>query len=220
METIDWQQFYPFLFGAGWIIVAMLAFWLGRRSGKKQERVSAMKLRWKQRQTVISHYRKDLQSHLLKIEALEQELKRLNEESESYEEKLADIAHYRQKILICEQQIKQLSAEEPENVALSLLYKLKDDPTHTNPSRQEWDALFALTDILFNRILMTLSEKYGLTRHEQEICCLLKWEFNRKEQLAIFNNTSDALTKSKQRLKKKLQLDDKSDLELFIRSYL
>ena len=48
----------------------------------------------------------------------------------------------------------------------------------------------------------------------------MKWEFNRKEQLAIFNNTSDALTKSKQRLKKKLQLDDKSDLELFIRSYL
>ena len=73
--------------------------------------------------------------------------------------------------------------------------------------------------MLFNHILTDLKEKQGITRHEQEICCLVKWNFSRKEQLAVFNNTTDALTKSKNRLKKKLQLDEKTDLDQFIRLY-
>lgn len=64
-----------------------------------------------------------------------------------------------------------------------------------------------------------VKEKRGITRHEQEICCLVKWNFSRKEQLAVFNNTSEALTKSKNRLKKKLRLDEKVDLDQFIRLY-
>jgi len=40
-------------------------------------------------------------------------------------------------------------------------------------------------------------EKRRCRTHEQEICCLVKWNFSRKEQLAVFNNTSEALTKSK-----------------------
>ena len=35
----------------------------------------------------------------------------------------------------------------------------------------------------------------------------------------LFNNTTDALTKSKSRLKKRLQLDEKTDLDQFIRMY-
>lgn len=93
---------------------------------------------------------------------------------------------------------------------------MKEDPQHTNLSRQEWETLFAFTDLLFNNTLSSLQEKYNLTRHEQEICCLLKWQFSRKEQLAVFNNTSEALAKSKNRLKKHLQLDDKTDLDWFV----
>ena len=37
--------------------------------------------------------------------------------------------------------------------------------------------------------------------------------------MAVFNNTTDALTKSKSRLKKRLQLDEKTDLEQLIRIY-
>ncbi len=102
---------------------------------------------------------------------------------------------------------------------LSMLIQLKDDPLHTNLTREEWNELFHLTDILFNHILTDLKEKQGITRHEQEICCLVKWNFPRKEQLAVFNNTSEALTKSKNRLKKKLRLDEKADLDRFIRLY-
>ena len=102
-------------------------------------------------------------------------------------------------------------------MANSLLFQLKGDPEHANPSRADWDALFALTDALFNRPLATLQTDYALTRHEQEIVCLLLWRFSRKEQLAIFHNTSEALTKSKQRLKKRLALDEKSDVDAFVR---
>ena len=105
---------------------------------------------------------------------------------------------------------------ETEHPGLSLLLQLKEDPQHTNLSRQEWETLFAFSDLLFNNTLSSLQEKYNLTRHEQEICCLLKWQFSRKEQLAVFNNTSEALAKSKNRLKKHLQLDDKTDLDWFV----
>lgn len=219
MENVNWQEFYPFLFGIGLIVATILAFVLGRRSGRRLERVWMARQHWKKKQMAIGLHRKEQQVYLEKIRILEEELKRLEQKSAAYQEKLDDIARYRQKILICEQQIKQLSSEGAESTALSLLYRLKDDPTHTNLSRQDWDGLITLTDALFNRIVSFLSEKYGLTRHEQEICCLVKWNFSRKEQLAIFNNTSEALTKSKQRLKKRLQLNEKSDLDTFIRLF-
>ena len=82
-----------------------------------------------------------------------------------------------------------------------------------NPSKEEWAEIIGMTDLLFNNFLTDLRNKYSITRHEQEICCLIKWNFSRKEQLAVFNNTPDALTKSKGRLKKRLGLDEKTDLE-------
>ena len=104
-----------------------------------------------------------------------------------------------------------------ESSPLPLLFQLKEDPLHTNLTRTEWNELLLLTDKLFNNVLSRWCEQYGITRHEQEICCLVKWNFSRKEQLAVFNNTSEALTKSKNRLKKKLGLDEKSDLDTHIR---
>ena len=97
------------------------------------------------------------------------------------------------------------------------LCALKDDPLHVNPSKEEWAEIIGMTDLLFNNFLTDLRNKYSITRHEQEICCLIKWNFSRKEQLAVFNNTPDALTKSKGRLKKRLGLDEKTDLDAYVR---
>lgn len=213
---MDWSEFYPFLFGIGLIAAVMLAYGLGLHVGKRQERVAISRKRWKQKQFLIGRQQTEREQYLEKIQFLEKELGRISQESADYQQKLDDIAFYRQKILICEQQIKQLSSAETEHPGLSILLQLKEDPQHTNLSRQEWKTLFAFTDLLFNNTLSSLQEKYNLTRHEQEICCLLKWQFSRKEQLAIFNNTSEALAKSKNRLKKHLQLDDRTDLDLFV----
>lgn len=213
---MDWTELYPFLFGIGLIAAVMLAYGLGLHVGKRQERVAISRKRWKQKQFLIGRHQTEREQYLKKIRFLEKELGRISQESADYQQKLDDIAFYRQKILICEQQIKQLSSAETEHPGLSLLLQLKEDPQHTNLSRQEWETLFAFTDLLFNNTLSSLQEKYNLTRHEQEICCLLKWQFSRKEQLAVFNNTSEALAKSKNRLKKHLQLDDKTDLDWFV----
>jgi hypothetical protein len=213
---MDWTELYPFLFGIGLIAAVMLAYGLGLHVGKRQERVAISRKRWKQKQFLIGRHQTEREQYLEKIRFLEKELGRISQESADYQQKLDDIAFYRQKILICEQQIKQLSSAETEHPGLSLLLQLKEDPQHTNLSRQEWETLFAFTDLLFNNTLSSLQEKYNLTRHEQEICCLLKWQFSRKEQLAVFNNTSEALAKSKNRLKKHLQLDDKTDLDWFV----
>lgn len=213
---MGWSEFYPFLFGIGLIAAVMLAYGLGLHVGKRQERVAISRKRWKQKQFLIGRQQTEREQYLEKIQFLEKELGRISQESADYQQKLDDIAFYRQKILICEQQIKQLSSAETEHPGLSILLQLKEDPQHTNLSRQEWETLFAFTDLLFNNTLSSLQEKYNLTRHEQEICCLLKWQFSRKEQLAIFNNTSEALAKSKNRLKKHLQLDDRTDLDLFV----
>lgn len=213
---MDWSEFYPFLFGIGLIAAVMLAYGLGLHVGKRQERVAISRKRWKQKQFLIGRQQTEREQYLEKIQFLEKELGRISQESADYQQKLDNIAFYRQKILICEQQIKQLSSAETEHPGLSILLQLKEDPQHTNLSRQEWETLFAFTDLLFNNTLSSLQEKYNLTRHEQEICCLLKWQFSRKEQLATFNNTSEALAKSKNRLKKHLQLDDRTDLDLFV----
>ena len=214
---MNWQEFYPFFVVLALLLVAIGAFWLGQRSGEKRERVAASKRRLKQRQELVRYFREKQQYYLGKMQSLERELEQVEQVSESYRQKTEDLAYYRQRVVVCEQQIKQLSADEPENKALALLFQLKGDPEHANPSRADWDALFALTDALFNRSLATLQADYALTRHEQEIVCLLLWRFSRKEQLAIFHNTSEALTKSKQRLKKRLALDEKNDVDAFVR---
>ena len=84
--------------------------------------------------------------------------------------------------------------------------------------RNGWNC-FVRPTFFFNNFLTELKQKSGITRHEEEICCLIKWNFPRKDQMAVFNNTTDALTKSKSRLKKRLQLDEKTDLDQFIRMY-
>ena len=164
---MDWTELYPFLFGIGLIAAVMLAYGLGLHVGKRQERVAISRKRWKQKQFLIGRHQTEREQYLEKIRFLEKELGRISQESADYQQKLDDIAFYRQKILICEQQIKQLSSAETEHPGLSLLLQLKEDPQHTNLSRQEWETLFAFTDLLFNNTLSSLQEKYNLTRHEQ-----------------------------------------------------
>ena len=157
---------------------------------------------------------------LRQVKQLEEDLLHSASESEHYKERMSDLEFYQQKLRESERIISSLSVEnECQSDSLSMLVQLKEDPLRTNLTREEWNGLFHLTDILFHHVLSDLKEKRGITRHEQEICCLVKWNFSRKEQLAVFNNTSEALTKSKNRLKKKLRLDEKVDLDQFIRLY-
>ena len=159
---------------------------------------------------------------------LERERDSLVIRSEAYDRIETELTAYRQKMEQLEREILVLSGDnnlldnttgkvDVDVDVPKLLCALKDDPLHVNPSKEEWSEIIGMTDLLFNNFLTDLRNKYSITRHEQEICCLIKWNFSRKEQLTVFNNTPDALTKSKGRLKKRLGLDEKTDLDAYVR---
>ena len=231
MNKIVWTILLPltfFLFCFCWVALiagAVLGYIIGirmarkwgtspARKGKDQEEQSCHLSLPKRRNTIISS-RSTVWNRIYK---------NLTEESELYKERVSDLEYYKRKVRENEQVIERLSSASSETVelpvdAFSLLLQLKQDPVRTNLSRQEWMELLRTTDLLFNNFLTELKQKSGITRHEEEICCLIKWNFPRKDQMAVFNNTTDALTKSKSRLKKRLQLDEKTDLDQFIRMY-
>ena len=170
---------------------ALLGFAVGFRTGGRQERFRLVKEKLKRNKAAICRWQKERYEYARQVKQLEEDLLHSASESEHYKERMSDLEFYQQKLRESERIISSLSVEnECQSDSLSMLVQLKEDPLRTN-----------------------------LTRHEQEICCLVKWNFSRKEQLAVFNNTSEALTKSKNRLKKKLRLDEKVDLDQFIRLY-
>ena len=202
---------------------AVLGYLFGLRAGGRRERFIQMKEKLRRNKAAVFKQQKDRYEYALHIKQLELEMQQLTSESDLYKERMADLEFYQQKLRESERIIAALSDERKaisdQSGTLSLLVQMKEDPLHANLTRTEWNEIFHLTDQLFNHVLTTFKEQYAITRHEQEICCLVKWNFSRKEQLAVFNNTSEALTKSKNRLKKKFQLDEKSDLDTFIRLF-
>lgn len=216
-----------FLFCFCWVVLiagAVLGYIIGIRMARSKERHRLVKEKIRKNKVAIYHYQKEKYDYIEQINRLEADLQNLAEESELYKERVADLDYYQRKVRESEQIIERLSAASEETIelsadAFSLLIQLKQDPVRMNLTKPEWAELLRITDLLFNNFLTELKEKSGITRHEEEICCLIKWNFPRKDQMAVFNNTTDALTKSKSRLKKRLQLDEKTDLDQFIRLY-
>lgn len=225
MENTSPLLFFLFCFcWVALIVGAVLGYAVGARMARSKERHRLVKEKIRKNKVAIYHYQKEKYGFIEQINRLEEELRNLATESDRYRELAADLDEYRQRVHENERIIERLSAQPAETTewtadAFSLLLQLRQDPVHTNLTKAEWAELLRFTDLLFNNFLTDLKQKSGLTRHEAEICCLIKWNFSRKEQLAVFNNTSDALTKSKSRLKKRLQLDEKTDLDQYIRLY-
>lgn len=224
-----------FLFCFCWVTLiggVLLGFVVGSRVARNGERHRQVKEKIKKNKEAIYHYQKEKHDYERQIEHLNQQMRNLTGESDVYKNQLNELDYFQQKIGENERLIHRLYTKNTElknSVSVfrdkskadvfTLLQQMKEDPLHTNLSKAEWAELIRVTDTLFNNFLSELKEKSTITRHEQEICCLVKWNFSRKEQMFLFNNTSDALTKSKSRLKKRLLLDEKTDLDQYIRLY-
>lgn len=223
MENTSPLLFFLFCFcWVALIVGAVLGYAVGVRMARSKERHRLVKEKLRKNKVALYHYQKEKYGFIEQINRLEDELRNLATESERYKELEADLDDYRQKLRDSECMIERLSGRPAETGEMptdifSLLLQLRQDPVHTNLTKAEWTELLHVSDLLFNNFLTELKRKWSITRHEEEICCLIKWNFSRKEQLAVFNNTSDALTKSKSRLKKRLQLDEKTDLDQYIR---
>lgn len=215
------------------IFAVVISYLVGVQTGRRQERSLIAKMKIQKNKVSIFRYRQTILELEEQITCIEEEKTILTARSESVLQVEMSLQKYRNQITELEQAIGLLSTDNQElndfivskapkksNIDVSLLLQsLKNDPVHTNLSKEEWDVLLNITDVFFNNCLKELKVKADITRHDQEICCLIKWNFSRKEQMAIFNNTSDALTKSKSRLKKRLGLDEKTDLDQYIRLY-
>ena len=101
-----------------------------------------------------------------------------------------------------------------------MLLSLKSGAVKGELSRPDWDCLFDLFNYLYSDMLIRLQEEYPtLTKHDLEICCLLKFGFTNDALKRVFFTTSDSITKAKGRLKKRLNISAQEDLDHFIRKY-
>lgn len=84
----------------------------------------------------------------------------------------------------------------------------------------KWTVLYPLFDFLYGGFVSRLRKNYeDLTKHDLEICILLKFGFTNEELSSVFHTTLDAVSKAKGRLKKRLKLSVEDDLDVFIRNY-
>lgn len=101
--------------------------------------------------------------------------------------------------------------------ALHILFLLK---TKEKKVPTKWTVLYPLFDFLYRDFVSRLRKNYtDLTKHDLEICILLKFGLTNEELSGIFYTTLDAVSKAKGRLKKRLKLSVDDDLDSFIRNY-
>lgn len=101
-----------------------------------------------------------------------------------------------------------------------LLLALKEGTYKRKLTDVQREKIHKLFDFLHQNYASRLREKYpSLTKRDMEICCLLKFGMTNEELSIVFMTTTDSVTKAKGRLKVKLGLTSRDDLELFLLTF-
>lgn len=104
--------------------------------------------------------------------------------------------------------------------AFRIYLAIKNGLFNVEISNKDWERIFKLFDLLYSDFIKRLVEEFPqLTKHDLEICCLLKIGLSNEELSRIFLTTSDSTTKAKGRMKKRLGLSAQDNLEQFIYDY-
>lgn len=104
--------------------------------------------------------------------------------------------------------------------AFRLLLAIREGTLRGKVSNEEREKLFSLFDLLYwNYVSRLLEQSPSLTKHDLEICCLLKFGLKHEDLSYIFHTTSDSVTKAKGRLKGRLGISSQDDLELYLRNF-
>ena len=209
------------LFGLCLVImaVAVIAYFLGGQSGRLRERKRQARERWVSQKSRLYVMKQALRQDQETIEELAKKLKSYAEQSKDYAETQEELVRYRKEVTRMEnelkQQAEQFSSAMSHNQSFDLINAMREDPLHVNLTREDWEELFTCVEQIYP-IFMSRLRTLKVTRHELEICCLIRLRFERQEMLALFHCTSEALTKSRNRLKKRLELAEGRDLEDFL----
>lgn len=84
----------------------------------------------------------------------------------------------------------------------------------------QWDTLYSLANFLYQEFVNRLQEEYAiLTKHDIEICVLIKFGCTNEVLSNVFHTTIDSVNKAKKRLKNRLGLSSEDNLDDFIRRY-
>lgn len=102
-------------------------------------------------------------------------------------------------------------------MAYTHLCQLRSEPYYgLLETQKEWDQLYVIIDLLYGDISEKIS-KYGLlTEQDKRVCYLLHMGINNTDLGRLFNIDSRSVTKSKQRIKKKMNLAPDDLLEEFL----
>ena len=104
------------------------------------------------------------------------------------------------------------------------MLRKKEDMENASDKKQlldgDWDKLFHLSNALHDDFIIRIKKEFpNLTKHDIEICCLLKFGITHEVLGLAFLTTSESVTKAKGRLKKRLNLSISDDLDDFLQKY-
>lgn len=101
--------------------------------------------------------------------------------------------------------------------AFTQLWLLKSEPYYgIIETQEEWCRLFELIDVFYGDISDKLNSCELLNEHDRRVCYLLHAGLDNSTLGTIFNIDNTSVTKSKQRIKKKLGLGPNDSLEAFL----
>ena len=101
--------------------------------------------------------------------------------------------------------------------AFDLLYRLKTDPRYgLVQTEDEWLQLYAVINRLYGDIVDKLRNWPQLTELDVRVCYLVHARMSNANLGALFNVDSRSITKSKQRIKKKMEIDGEWSLEEYL----
>lgn len=108
---------------------------------------------------------------------------------------------------------------------LHILMMLKEKKIENTAGKKllldaDWDKLFHLSNALHGDFITRIKNDFSnLTRHDIEICCLLRFGVEHEVLGNVFLTASDSVTRAKGRLKKRLNLPASADLDAFLLKY-
>lgn len=215
-QTVVWICFFLFF------LVFLGAYYFYHRQRRNKKRIQEIEKQIVENREEIALYQEELINY-----------QELQSESEDYRTKIGELNG---KVLLLQGQNKTLTERlnilggDVDNSCspidaryistFRMLLSLKSGAFKGELSHPDWECLFDLFNHLYSDMLVRLQEEYpALTKHDLEICCLLKFGFSNDALKRVFFTTSDSITKAKGRLKKRLNISAQEDLDHFIRNY-
>ena len=171
----------------------------------------------------IQHYRQQLQQYGQQsalISSIQEKTDELNQQIYLLELQNQELQQQLKQLTEKDQKKKQPEALSVGDEGYTLFLKLKSKPTYVFIGDKEHEYLCRVTDELYQQFATRLQNRHPeLTRHDIETCCLLKAGLTNQELSIIFNNTPAAITKSKNRIKKRMAIGSNQTLDAFLHEF-